>query len=47
MSRPSWAMCEAVRVVSLERFGQFIGSATSVTVAAITNQLMLWLGHRN
>jgi mRNA interferase MazF len=47
LNRPSWAMCEAVRAVSLERFGQLIGTATSVTVAAITDQLVLWLGHRN
>jgi hypothetical protein len=33
--------------VSLERFGQLIGTANSVTVAAITDQLVLWLGHRN
>jgi mRNA interferase MazF len=47
LNRPSWAMCEAVRAVSLERFGQLIGTATSVTIAAITDQLVLWLGHRN
>ena len=47
LNRQSWAMCEAVRGVSLERFGQFIGTANSVTVAAITDQLALWLGHRN
>jgi len=43
LTRPSWAMCEAVRAVSLERFGQFIGTATSATVTAITDQLVLWL----
>jgi len=47
LHRPSWAMCEAVRSVSVERFGQFIGTANSVTVTGITNQLMLWLGRRN
>ncbi|MEO7195096.1 MAG: type II toxin-antitoxin system PemK/MazF family toxin [Pseudonocardiaceae bacterium] len=47
LNRPSWAMCEAVRAVSLERFGQLIGTTSSVTIAAITNQLMLWLGHRD
>jgi mRNA interferase MazF len=45
LSRPSWAMCEAVRAISLERFGQLISTANSITVAAITNQLALWLGH--
>jgi mRNA interferase MazF len=29
VNRPSWAMCEAVRSVSVERFGQFIGTANS------------------
>jgi mRNA interferase MazF len=46
LNRPSWAMCEAVRAVSLERFGQLIGTANSITVTAITDQLVLWLGHR-
>ncbi len=45
LSRPSWAMCEAVRAVSLDRFGRHISTANSITVAAITNQLTLWLGH--
>lgn len=45
LNRPSWAMCEAVRAVSLERFGQLTGAANSVTLAAITDQLALWLGH--
>jgi mRNA interferase MazF len=45
LNQASWAMCEAVRAVSLERFGQFIGTAISVTVAEIINQVMLWLGH--
>lgn len=44
LNRPSWAMCEAVRAVSLERFGQLISAANNDTVAAITNQLLLWLG---
>lgn len=47
LNRPSWAMCEAVRPVSLERFGQLIGTADSPTLAAITDQLMLWLGNRH
>jgi len=44
LNRPSWAMCEAVRVVSLERFGQLISTTTSATLADITDQLVLWLG---
>jgi len=47
LNRPSWAMCEAVRAVSLERFGQLIGTADNPTLAAITDQLMLWLGNRH
>jgi mRNA interferase MazF len=47
LNKPSWAMCEAVRAVSLERFGQFISTASSATVAAITDQLVLWLGHHH
>jgi len=47
LNRSSWAMCEAVRAVSLERFGQLISTATSATLAGITGQLVLWLGHRN
>jgi mRNA interferase MazF len=44
LNRLSWAMCEAVRAVSLERFGQLISTATSATLADITDQLVLWLG---
>ena len=43
LDRPSWAMCEAVRAVSLQRFGRHISTATPGTVAAVTEQLMLWL----
>lgn len=45
LSRPSWAMCEAIRAVSLERFGGLISTATSSTLAAITDQVVLWLGY--
>ncbi|MDQ2882279.1 MAG: type II toxin-antitoxin system PemK/MazF family toxin [Actinomycetota bacterium] len=45
LNRQSWAMCEAVRAVSLERFGRLISTANGLTVATITNQLALWLGH--
>lgn len=27
LTRPNWAMCEAIRAVSLERFGQLISTA--------------------
>ena len=43
LERPSWAMCEAVRAVSLQRFGRFVGTATGETLTAVTAQLMLWL----
>lgn len=46
LDRTSWAMCEAVRAVSAERFGRLIGTSSSATMAAITDQLVLWLGHR-
>ena len=46
LNRSSWAMCEAVRAVSLERFGRLISTADSPTLAAITDQLVLWLSHR-
>lgn len=45
LNRPSWAMCEAIRAVSLERFGQLISTADRVTLAEITDQLVLWLSH--
>ncbi|MFN2497359.1 MAG: type II toxin-antitoxin system PemK/MazF family toxin [Pseudonocardiaceae bacterium] len=47
LHRPRWAMCEAARAVSLERFGQLISTVTSATLAEITDQLVLWLGHRH
>jgi mRNA interferase MazF len=43
LERPSWAMCEAVRAVSIQRFGRIIGTATEETLSAITDQLLLWL----
>lgn len=45
LNRPSWAMCEAIRAVSLERFGLLISTADKHTLAEITHQLVLWLGH--
>jgi mRNA interferase MazF len=43
LERPSWAMCEAVRAVSIQRFGRMISTATDETLSAITDQLLLWL----
>ena len=43
LERPSWAMCEAVRAVSVQRFGRLISTATDKTLGAITDQLLLWL----
>ena len=43
LERPSWAMCEAVRAVSIQRFGRIIGTATDETLSAIVDQLLLWL----
>ena len=41
--RPSWAMCEALRAVSVQRFGQLISTASSATLESVTHQLRLWL----
>jgi mRNA interferase MazF len=43
LHRASWAMCEAVRAVSTQRFGQQISTATDETVNKIIEQLTLWL----
>ncbi|HET9256928.1 MAG TPA: type II toxin-antitoxin system PemK/MazF family toxin [Pseudonocardiaceae bacterium] len=43
LARPSWAMCEAVRTVSTQRFGRLISTATDDTLSEITDQLTLWL----
>jgi mRNA interferase MazF len=44
LNRPSWAMCEAVRTVSAQRFGRLIGTANPATSDAVTAQIRLWLG---
>lgn len=44
LSRPRWAMCQAVRTVSVQRFGRLIGTASTATLEAFTRQLVLWLG---
>jgi mRNA interferase MazF len=46
LERPSWAMCEAVRAVSIARFDRLIGVASRQTLDAITRRLTLWLGLR-
>jgi mRNA interferase MazF len=43
LDRPSWAMCEAVRAVSTQRFGRLISTATDETVNKVTEQVTLWL----
>ncbi|PZS22411.1 MAG: growth inhibitor PemK [Acidimicrobiales bacterium] len=43
LSRPSWAMCEGLRTVSTQRFGQLIGTASLATMETITRHLVLWL----
>ena len=43
LNRPSWAMCEAARAVSIQRFGRLISTATDETLAKVTEQLTLWL----
>ena len=43
LNRPSWAMCEAIRAVSTERFGRMIGTASPATLHAVSDQLGLWL----
>ncbi|MHB1893150.1 MAG: type II toxin-antitoxin system PemK/MazF family toxin [Candidatus Dormibacteria bacterium] len=46
LNRPSWAMCEAVRAVSTERFGGLISTASPDTLNAIAQQIILWLSLR-
>lgn len=43
LTRPSWAMCEAVRSVSVRRFGTLIGTADSSTTEAIVRQVSRWI----
>ncbi|MDR7302956.1 type II toxin-antitoxin system PemK/MazF family toxin [Haloactinomyces albus] len=43
LPRSGWAMCEAARALSTQRFGRLIGTATEQTTGAITDQLALWL----
>jgi mRNA interferase MazF len=43
LRRPSWAMCEAVRSVSIERLGAHIGTADPATTEAIVRQIGRWI----
>jgi mRNA interferase MazF len=43
LDRLSWAMCEAVRAVTTQRFGPLISTATEETLTRITDQLSLWI----
>jgi len=43
LERPSWAMCEAVRAVSVGRLGDRIGSADEATVEVVRAQVTAWI----
>jgi len=43
LRRPSWALCEAIRAVSIQRFSSLIGTADQATTDAITRQICRWL----
>lgn len=43
LDRPSWAMCEALRAVSVRRFGRLIGTVDKETLNTVRTQLQLWL----
>jgi len=44
LNRDSWAMCEGVRVVSTQRFGRLIGTASRETTQAVIRQVSVWMG---
>ncbi|WP_416210448.1 type II toxin-antitoxin system PemK/MazF family toxin [Frankia sp. Cas8] len=44
LNRASWAMCEAVRAVSTQRFGRLLATADEQTTSAIARQITRWLG---
>ena len=44
LTRPSWAMCEAVRAVSTIRFGRFVSMASTETTRAVIRQVASWMG---
>jgi mRNA interferase MazF len=43
LARPSWAMCEAVRSVSVRRLGALIATADSSTTEAVVRQVSRWI----
>ena len=43
LTRPSWAMCEAVRSLSVRRFGSLIGTANISTTDAVVRQVGRWI----
>lgn len=43
LNRASWAMCEAVRAVSTQRFRSQISAATDETLNKVIEQLGRWL----
>jgi mRNA interferase MazF len=43
LTRPSWAMCEAVRSISANRLGDLIGMAESTTIGAVADQVRAWI----
>lgn len=46
LDRESWAMCEAVRTLSTQRFQRLLAVASPDTLDAIARRLGLWLGFR-
>lgn len=44
LDRASWAMCEAVRTVSSQRFGRLISTANPETTGAVIRQIGAWMG---
>jgi len=46
LNRASWAMTEAIRSVSTQRFERLIGTASNDTLDAILRCVRLWFGFR-
>lgn len=46
LNRASWAMTEAIRSVSTQRFARLIGTASNDTLDAIERCVRLWFGFR-
>jgi mRNA interferase MazF len=43
LTRPSWAMCEAIRSLSVRWFSSLIGSADTSTTDAVIRQVSRWI----